>query len=404
MNNIFRENINFEILTPTGFSDFDGVKTKYVDFIYHLIFDDGKELKCTPCHMIKFNDDFISAEDLQVGQHNLKQKKLIHEKTLVYDAVNVEKDNEYITNDIISHNCSFIGSSYTLISPEALLKIVDEDPIAQDQYLKVYKQPQEGRAYFMSCDPSEGKEQDYSTFIVFDITEYPITIAAVYRNNEVSPNLWPNTLKNIAIHYNYAAVLVENNNSPQVPYILAHELEYDNVICKNYHDIEWGIKTTKTTKRIGCSNLKDLVENDKLIINDFDLKTELSTFVKNKKGSYSAEEGCNDDLCMACVNASWYFTTEEFKNLADLSIRNMLREHNNKQMEEALTPFGFHSDGINDSSMDATGGLDEEQILLLRSMYNKPVTEIPQEERYKKSGMTNEQFGIIGAIPPNYDK
>lgn len=399
MNITFAKNEKYEILTPNGFSDFDGIKTKYVEAIYHLIFEDGKELKCTPCHMIKFDGNFISAEDLQIGQYNLKQKTIINEKTLVYDAVNVEKDNEYITNDIISHNCSFIGSSYTLISPEVLLQIKPETPLKQDIHLKVYHPPQHNRIYFVSCDPSEGKQRDYSTFIVFDITDYPIKICAVYRNDSISPNLWPNIIRNVAKRYNNAHVLIENNNSPQVAYILSQDLEYENVVCKDFHDTEFGIKTTKTTKRIGCANFKDLVENQKLIINDYDLKKELTTFVKNNKGSYSAQEGCHDDLAMACVHASWYFTTEEFKNLADLSVRNILREKNIQDMEQALVPFGFHLDGMEDTENVVNGGLSDDQVELLSSMYNKPVNIISLDERRKINAISDDQINLLGLFP-----
>jgi hypothetical protein len=390
----FIPNTKYEILTPSGFSDFSGVKTKYTDTILHLIFEDGKELKCTKTHMLKCGNDFISADNLQIGQLNLKEKKVIAEKTLVYDAVNVEKNNEYYTNGVISHNCSFIGSSYTLISPEMLLQMKPEKPIMENDDLKVYNAPKPNRVYLMACDPAEGKSQNFSAFVVFDVSSYPITIAALYKSAEISPNLWPNIIRNVAKKYNNAYVLIENNNSPQVAYILAQELEYENVICKDFHDEEFGIKTTKTTKRIGCANFKDLVENGKLIINDYDLKKELSTFVKNKKGSYSAQDGCTDDLTMACVNASWYLTTEEFANLADLSVRNVLREKNVEQMEQELTPFGFHLDGTEDTEI-INGGLSDDQIMLLSSMYDKQTNVISLEDKKAMNNLTDDQAAIL---------
>ncbi len=243
------------------------------------------------------------------------------------------------------YECAFLGSKHTLINANTIQNMVASIPINRDETFTVYKNPDPERKYFISCDPSRGTGRDYSAFIVFDITEYPITIAATYNCNTISPILLPSLLEQTARSYNNAFVLIEiNDNGQQVADILYQDLEYENVVSMSFHGSEMGVRTTVSVKRIGCSNFKDIVENQKMIIDDMELIAQCATFIQDKK-SFAAEPGNHDDLVMCCVIFSWFMTTKTFIDLNDMSLIATIREKNMKHIEDSLTPFGFFDDG-----------------------------------------------------------
>ena len=281
------------------------------------------------------------------GLNGFKYSKVTWEDVGIWDK-QWAKDQQDTLGEIKFNQefqVEFLGSKHTLISAFAIKNMVPDIPIQQDDNLKVYKNPERGRHYFVSCDPSRGTGRDYSAFVVLDITEYPFTICATYLNDSISPILLPTVLEKIAKQYNNAYVLIEiNDNGQQVADILYMDLEYENVVSMSFHGNELGVRTTTSVKRIGCSNFKDIVENTKLIINDIDLISQISTFAQDKK-SFSAEPGNYDDLVMACVIFSWFLTTSNFQQLFDLSLRHEIRQKHMKAIEENLTPFGFFDDG-----------------------------------------------------------
>lgn len=254
--------------------------------------------------------------------------------------------------------CEFIGSSNTLIDPMVLRRIVYATPIKSYDHYKVYSDPSADRLYLMTVDTSRGVEGDYSAFIVFDVTESPYKVVLTYRNNKISSLLYPNIVHQIARYYNNAYVLVETNDiGKQVVDILYHDFEYENVfftqndgrsgvhISGGYGGsaIQAGVRTTKTVKKIGCSNLKSLIENDKFVVNDYDLLHELFRFAA-KGDSYEAEEG-HDDLAMCCVLFGWLMVQPYVKDLTNIDIRQNLYKHNETLIEEELLPFGLVDTG-----------------------------------------------------------
>ena len=254
--------------------------------------------------------------------------------------------------------CEFLGSSSTLIAGAKLRTLVWRPAIKSDGSLKVYDFPQENRTYAVTVDTGRGVDGDYSAMQVFDVTEFPYTNVASYRNKLIDPLIYPSIVLNVAKYYNNAMVLVETNDiGQQVADILQHDLEYDNLIFSYTSALNGavvsggfrgtshaGVRTTKTVKKLGCSNLKSLVESDKLIINDYDTIQELFRFVANG-ASYEAEEG-NDDLVMCCVLFAWLTDQNYFKELITTNFRRNLYEENIKRIEEELTPFGIIDDGV----------------------------------------------------------
>jgi hypothetical protein len=259
----------------------------------------------------------------------------------------------------------FIGSSATLISGAKLRSLAFHDPIAIEEDFNVYEQPIPGHLYIATVDCSEGVNLDYSTINVLDATQAPYKQVARYRNNKLPLLFFPTVIYSIAKRYNEAFVLVETNNiGQQVVDILHYDLEYENIYKTEQHHIKgqsissgfkrstsFGIKTTKSVKKIGCANLKTLVENDKLIINDFDTINEMNTFVR-VRDSYAAEEGSNDDIVMGLVLFSWLTAQSFFKDSTNIDIRKMMLDEQNMLIDETMTPFGFIENGLQDEVED----------------------------------------------------
>jgi hypothetical protein len=251
--------------------------------------------------------------------------------------------------------CAFLGSSDTLISGVKLSNIVIDQPIRSQELLDVYDEPQPDRIYVITVDIAQGVELDYSAFIVFDATQIPYKVVAKYRNNNIPALRFPDVIEPVARAYNDAYILCEVNNDAHVADILHNEYGYPNVIQtktlgrggqvagQNFSGkgVKYGIKMSKPAKSKGCMNLKQFIEEDKLIIRDFDIYGELTTYV-SRYNSFSAEEGKNDDLVSCLVLFSWIITQEYFKEMTETDIRKHIREEHEREMEENEgLPFGF---------------------------------------------------------------
>jgi len=258
--------------------------------------------------------------------------------------------------------CDFLGSSDTLISSAKLRSLVFESPIKRNKGLDIYSNPVPERNYFITVDVSRGTENDYSAFIVFDITEFPWRIVGKYRNNQIKPMLFPNIIYDVAKAYNQAYVLVEVNDiGEQVASIMHFDLEYENILMCSMRGragqivgqgfsgtkSQLGLKMSKTVKKIGCSNLKTLIEDDKLLFTDYEIISELTTFIQ-KNQSFEAEEGSNDDLAMCLVIFAWLVVQPYFKEMTDNDVRKRIYEEQRNQIEQDMAPFGFISDGLDD--------------------------------------------------------
>jgi hypothetical protein len=255
--------------------------------------------------------------------------------------------------------CEFLGSSNTLIDGRVLQRLTYINPIMQSAGVDVYRHPEKGRKYVIVVDTSRGVDIDYSAFVVFDVTTIPYNIVAKFKSNEISPLIYPTVIYQVAQHYVGAMVLVETNDiGQQVADILHNDLEYDGVMVTQTKGRagqrigggfgkgrpQFGVRTTKQVKRIGCGNFKSLVENNKLIINDYDLIYEMARFIE-VKASYEAEEGFHDDLVMCCVLFGWLTAQPYFKELTETDIRAKLVEEADSLLEDDFTPFGFQDDG-----------------------------------------------------------
>ena len=261
--------------------------------------------------------------------------------------------------------CEFLGSIDTLINPHKLRTLAYKTPIQSNAGLDVYEKPQEGSTYLLTADVSRGTKNDYSAFIVFDVTTVPYRIVAKFRDNEIKPLIFPSKIYDVARAYNQAFVLVEVNDiGEQVATALQYDLEYDNLIMASMRGragqilgggfsggrAQLGVRTTKAVKKIGCSNLKQLVEDNKLIIEDFDTINELSTFIV-KGSSFEADDGCNDDMVACLFIFGWTTDQTYFKELTDNDIRQQMYKEQQDQLEQDMAPFGFVINGLEDENI-----------------------------------------------------
>jgi Terminase RNaseH-like domain/Terminase large subunit, T4likevirus-type, N-terminal len=300
--------------------------------------------------------------------------------------------------------CSFIGSSASLISGDVIASLSATPYVfTTEDGLDILEEPQKDRQYVVVVDTSRGVGGDYSAFTLTDITSIPYKVVGKYRNNKISPLLYPDIIHKVAKDFNNAYVLVEINDiGQQIADILHSDLEYENIFrvgssTKSGQFLTsgfkgsalMGVRTTKQVKRIGCSNLKTLIETKKLLIFDKDIISELSTFIEVRGGVYGADEGYHDDLVMTLVLLAWASKDPYFKELTNVNLRNALFENQMKQIEDELTPFGIVNTGVPEKvsaevmagDLWVTGGMDEYMNKLKQSWYDS----IPLEkERFYK--------------------
>lgn len=259
--------------------------------------------------------------------------------------------------------CEFLGSVDTLIAPSKLRSMVYEDPLTSNKGLDVYEEPIKDHNYMMTVDVARGTGKDYSAFVVVDITSFPYKLVAKYRDNDIKPILFPSIIDKVGRAYNYSYVLVEVNDiGEQVSNMLHFDLEYSNLLmCAmrgragqlvgqgfSGKKSQLGVKMSKNVKKVGCSNLKTIIEDDKLIIKDYDVISELTTFIQ-KSQSFEAEDGCNDDLAMCLVILSWLIVQPYFKEMTDNDIRKRIYDEQKNQIEQDMSPFGFITDGLSET-------------------------------------------------------
>ena len=243
---------------------------------------------------------------------------------------------------------TFFGTGDTLVNADTLLGLRAKPPVRtmEGGLLKIYEEPIKDHDYVMTVDVSKGRGQDYSTFTLIDISSRPFKQVAVYRNNTISPLLFPNIIYKFAKPYNEAYVVVESNDQGSVVCNgLYHDLEYENVhVESSVKANAIGIEINRKTKRLGCSAIKDILEEKRLTINDEQTILEISTF-EAKGQSYEASEGNHDDLMMNLVLFGYFVSTQYFSDMTDINLKQMMFEQKMQEIENDVVPFGFIDDG-----------------------------------------------------------
>ena len=262
--------------------------------------------------------------------------------------------------------CEFLGSVNTLISASKLKTIPYMDAIKSSGNVDIFENPVPNHIYICTVDVARGVDKDYSAFVVFDVTALPFRIVAKYRSNDIKPFVFPNIIEKVCSGYNKAHILTEVNDiGQQISEALQYEIEYDHLLMTTQkgragqilgamfsgRGSSLGVRMTKQIKRIGCANIKTLVEGDKLVINDWNIIQEMSTFIKRGQ-SWEAEQGCNDDLMMCCVIFGWLSNQPFFKELSNMNARMQMYSDQKNLIEQDMSPFGFVDNGIDSPDDD----------------------------------------------------
>lgn len=236
----------------------------------------------------------------------------------------------------------FIGKGNSLISSDVLMGLLSSEPEHVVENAFIYKVPQEGHEYIMTVDVSKGRGQDYSTFNIIDTTTRPFEQVAVFRDNNISPMLLPDVIYKYAKTYNDAYVIIESNDQGSIVCNgMWHDLEYENMFVESTVKAGMlGATMTKKVKRIGCSTIKDFIEQKKLVIHDIHTIQELTTFAI-KGSSYAATGGNHDDLVMNLVMFGWFATTDIFEGMTNIEMKDMLYREQLAAIQEDVLPFGL---------------------------------------------------------------
>jgi len=268
--------------------------------------------------------------------------------------------------------CAFIGSSATLINPTKLSALTYVNPKRRQDKVDFYEEPQKDHLYVITVDCARGLRLDYSAFVVIDVSVLPYKLVAKYRSNEITPLIFPQMLYNIGHYFNEAHILVETNDvGGQVASNLALEYSYENVLQTTSRgrggfqlgtgaSAKYGVTTSHSVKTKGCSNLKSIIELDRLLLNDYEIFVELTTFVrKGDVGSgFAAEVGTNDDLVMCLVLFAWCVDSTYWKELTDTNASADIYDQKAEEEEASATdemPLGFAKINSNETFIDNSG-------------------------------------------------
>lgn len=232
--------------------------------------------------------------------------------------------------------CSFKGSVGSLVSSTTIENMVSKSPkIEMDEWTKIYHKYIQGNKYIAVADVGGGVGIDYSVCRVMDVTTYPYKTAALYRNNEISPMLFPHVIVSMCEAYGECYVLPEINNDMggQAITVLYYDLEYEYVL-KTGSDKQKGtgtkiggkgakpgLRTNMRTRSVGCSNMKSMIENNLILVDDLETIYELGNFIA-VGDRYEADSGCHDDCVMTLVIFAWlakqaWFIDEFSRNVSN---------------------------------------------------------------------------------------
>lgn len=337
---IYLPNKSFLIETPSGFLSFDGIQKLKRDQYVALDFSDGSRIRCSTNHRFETRNGLRQASELRRGSalkarngfKTVLKKQTISESISLFDPVNVTGGHLFYSQDVISHNCDFVGSTQTLIHPDTLRMLSSKAP-ETNVPINIYEQPQENHQYVIISDCAEGVGLDYSSMQVLDVTEKRYVQAAAFHDNTIKPHEFALLLKEVAELFNDAMVFIEDASTGPLVAEALYASEYKNIISleklkgKEQFKVclgrsakgRFGGKTTLPTKLIGCTELKRMIENGNLALNDSDTIEELESF--SRQGAvYAAEEGNNDDLVTALMLFGWLHTIKGFRLMMDSSL------------------------------------------------------------------------------------
>lgn len=334
---MYKKNNRYKILTPNGYVNFDGINTinknQYIE-----IKTINSKLKCSLNHKIYMDNDIaVEAVNIKLGDYiqtaygleKIIYKELINDEILLYDPVNVNNNNNsYYSNDIISHNCEFLGSTNTVISPDVMEYLFTqyESPIHTDMNgrFRIFEKPERGCRYTLGCDVAKGTgEHDSVCQVLKFISLDPIKFeqVAVFQNNFTDVYSFSDIINRISIYYNNAYIMVENNaEGAAVVNKLWWDIETENLVNTGAKAVNLGIRATKNTKPKAVLLMKKVIEDNCLKIRDKETVEQLASFIEQNGKFFGKDLG--DDLISALYWAVYVTQMDVFDETISLKTGN----------------------------------------------------------------------------------
>lgn len=348
MDELVKNKLELEVLTDSGWSKFDGVvlKGKSVTALLQLEID---SVILTLSHGIYISDKTkIEARHLKPGQKVKTTRGLqrvvsitLQEPEKVYDLLNVERNNRFYANNILSSNCQFLIADETLINPNTLIMMEGIEPILRQGQIRWYKTPTKGKVYVIALDPSIGTGGDPAAIQIFEANT--TTQVGEWKHNKTDIPAQIRLLAQISKYIvectgepNNIYYSVENNSIGEASLVSLNEYGESNipgVFISEPGKQRKGFNTSNKSKLAACAKFKTLLESKKLTVNSFGLISELKSFVAHG-GSYAAKQGDTDDLVMSTLLA-----VRIIQQLGDhyTGIETQIRDYD----ETYIAPFPF---------------------------------------------------------------
>lgn len=337
--------MEYKILTPDGWKSFDGIRKIENQQTINITLESGEMVNCTPDHKIYVNlFECVEAKTLNVGDNVFTKNGLVAISEIsdggirdVYDVLNVEDKNRFYSNDVLVHNCEFIGQSNSLIDTYILRTLLLDlesrtYKFVVDNDIRFYQDLQPWKKYIVSLDTSMGVEGDFAAIQVFAFPGFEQV--AEWQSDKLNQNLQVEKLKAL-VEWMYYDIKQKGNRHPEIYWSMENNGSGEGFICalREKGGPEYikratlitekgnkriGFTTSKTTKPAACSQLKILIETNKMKINSREYAVQLSNFSAKSALSYSANGDGHDDLISASLVMIMVYLQE--KNRLDLNL------------------------------------------------------------------------------------
>lgn len=317
-------NTRYEIETPHGFVDFDGIgKITIPQTIVKITLKSDIWIRVSYSHVFVVDMYEIQASELQIGDY-LQTVDGFEEisdicfdgEEVVYDLLEIHNsDHTYYANGIVNHNCKFLGSQDTLIDSDILEQMMPAEPVdlKYGSLMCIYEKPIAGEFYVLGVDPATGVGADYSVIQVLRIIDgESIEQVATYRYNKISLTNFTEVVISVSDYYNNAKMIVENNlGGESVCEAIWYTYENENLV--HFENDKLGIRATTKTKFAAVMNMKRYIENGWVTLRDKDTIDELSRYIEVKKGQFSAGGSKqHDDLVAGLYWALYFVLSDEY--------------------------------------------------------------------------------------------
>lgn len=326
MEELLKNKLGLQVLTDTGWSNFDGLLEKGCKQTVEIK-TSNRAIICTVDHNFfdeKFN--YIEAKKLKPGVSIRIDKGLdkivsvkLKDQLPVYDLFNVEKNHRFYANDILVKNCEFLIFDETLINSLKLAELEGTDPIMKMGQARWYKKINPSSTYVVALDPSLGTGGDPAAIQILEIPSF--TQVAEWQHNLTTIQAQARILRDLCNYINdecaakgqQASIYysVENNAVGEAALVAISEIGEESIpglflsepIKKGHvRRFRKGFNTTHSSKISICAKLKHLIESNRIIINSKPLISELKTYVA-KGISFEGKTGSNDDLVSSMLLA-----------------------------------------------------------------------------------------------------